>query len=79
MIKNLIQKLGDKLIPFVAIFAYLAVLVQALPLMNHSWTFMLGLFVLVGGAISVTVFFYLLYAFMDMRDSLRDIRESLKN
>lgn len=72
--KQIIQKIGDKLIQVIAGLVYTILLVMAFSSRNFEVT----LLILVGGGIVATLFFYLLFALLDMRDSLRDIRDSLK-
>ena len=73
--KNMIQSLGDKFIAIVVILAYLGVIVAGIGAMqSYGGNFLKGLMTMIGGFISVTMVFYGIFILIDIRDSLREIK-----
>ena len=70
--KDKIQSFGDKFISIIAILSYLAVIVSGFGTMQAS--FLMGLMTIIGGVVSVTMLFYGIFIMIDIRDSLREIK-----
>lgn len=74
--KNLIQTFGDSFITIIAAIAYIGVVVNGIAAMQgYTGSFMGGILVIIGGFISVTMVFYILFVLIDIRDSLREIKK----
>lgn len=74
--KNLIQTFGDSFITIIAAIAYIGVVVSGIAAMQgYTGSFMGGILVIIGGFISVTMVFYILFVLIDIRDSLREIKK----
>jgi len=73
--KDKIQSFGDKFISIIAILSYLAVIVSGFGAMQgYGGSFWIGLVTIIGGAVSVTMLFYGIFIMIDIRDSLREIK-----
>lgn len=74
--KNFIQSFGDSFISIIAVIAYFSVVVSGIGAMQgYTGSFIAGILVILGGFVSVTMVFYILFVLIDIRDSLREIKK----
>ena len=74
--KNFIQSFGDSFISIIAVIAYISVVISGIGAMQgYTGSFIAGILVILGGFVSVTMVFYILFVLIDIRDSLREIKK----
>ena len=71
--KNFILTNGRAIIDICAWLALIFIGFVGLTVMTKSFGY--GLFILIGGLISFFIWFYLIYLFIDIRDTLKEIAE----
>jgi len=72
-LKKFIQAFGDSFISFIVAISYIVVVMSGFAAMKMSM--MYGLMLIIGGVMSITMIFYVLFILIDIRDSLRTIKE----
>jgi len=74
--KDFIQSIGDKFLAIFVVLAYIGVLAAGINSMQgYNGGFWAGMGVIIGGFLSVSMFFYSIYVLIDIRDSLREIKD----
>jgi len=74
--KNIIQSIGDKFIAIALILFYIGSIIAGFGAMSgYGGSFFIGIGTMIGGLLSTTMIFYGIYIMIDIRDSLREIKD----